>query len=108
MNESSQYAQGRIDALAASLAAMNLPVRRIARLAGVSKETASRALHGEGIQAYNYFKLEHFIMNYYKSQEQEALLRAAGRMQARMAFNKSQELRKGMEAARASRTDNKD
>lgn len=107
MKENAQYAQGRIDTLAASLSAMGLPVRAIARGAGVSKETACRALHGEGIQAYNFFKLEYFIMNYYKSQEQQSLLRAAGRMQARMAFNKSQELRKGMEAAKVSRTDNK-
>lgn len=100
MKENAQYAQGRIDTLAASLSAMGLPVRAIARGAGVSKETAYRALHGEGIQAYNYFKLEHFIMNYYKTEENKALLRAAGRMQARMAFNKSIKPDKAAESPR--------
>lgn len=92
--ESREYAQGRIDTLSQSLEASGLSVRALARGAGVSRETAYRAMTGQGVQAYNYFLIESFIMNYYESKEQQALLRAASRSQSRILVTRHPELLK--------------
>ena len=62
VKEGKQYAQGRITTLSQSIQATGLSVRQLARNAGVSRATVNRAIKGEGIQAYNFFQIENYIM----------------------------------------------